>query len=107
MNKALELALNGDKCLLTSKQLVPNYGNFTTYETEVLRRYIDEFIAKMIKACEQIKKAHINLLPASFLSAVIDDCMERGINLTAGGVKNFWTHCKRILRAMTSCTLVF
>lgn len=56
----------------------PGYGNLTTYETysdleEVLRRYIDEFMVKMIKACEQVEKAHIDLLPTPFLSAVIDD----------------------------------
>ena len=92
LNKALELALNGGKCLLTGKQLAPDYGNLTTYETysdleEVLRRYIDEFMAKMIKACEQVEKAHIDLLPTPFLSAVIDDCMERGTDVTAGGAK--------------------
>lgn len=92
LNKALELALNGGKCLLTGKRLAPNYGDLTTYETyadleEVLRRYIDEFMAKMIKACEQVEKAHIDLLPTPFLSAVIDDCMENGIDVTAGGAK--------------------
>lgn len=92
LNKALELALNGGKCLLTGKQLAPNYGDLTTYETyadleEVLRRYIDEFMDKMIKACEQVEKAHIDLLPTPFLSAVIDDCMARGVDVTAGGAK--------------------
>lgn len=92
LNKALELALNGGKCLLTGKQLAPNYGDLTTYEKysdleKVLRRYIDEFMDKMIKACEEVEKAHIDLLPTPFLSAVIDDCMENGIDVTAGGAK--------------------
>ena len=92
LNKALELALNGGKCLLTGEQLAPNYGDLTTYETyadleNVLRRYIDEFMEKMIKACAQVEQAHIDLLPTAFLSAVIDDCMERGEDVTAGGAK--------------------
>lgn len=92
LNKALELALNGGKCLLTGEQLAPNYGDLTTYETyadleNVLRRYIDEFMDKMIKACAQVEQAHIDLLPTAFLSAVIDDCMERGEDVTAGGAK--------------------
>ena len=92
LNKALELALNGGKCLLTGKRMAPDYGNLATYETygeleEVLCRYIDEFMAKMIKACEQVEKAHMDLLPTPFLSAVIGDCMERGLDVTAGGAK--------------------
>ncbi len=51
LNKALELALNGGKCLLTGKQLAPDYGDLTIYETysdleRVFRRYIDEFICR-------------------------------------------------------------
>ena len=92
LNKALELALNGGKCLLTGKRLAPDYGDLTTYETyedleAVLRRYIDEFMEKMIKACEQVERAHIDLLPTPFLSAVIDDCMEKGMDVTAGGAR--------------------
>lgn len=92
LNKALELALNGGKCLLTGKRLAPDYGDLTAYETyedleAVLRRYIDEFMEKMIKACEQVERAHIDLLPTPFLSAVIDDCMEKGTDVTAGGAK--------------------
>lgn len=90
LNKALELALNGGRCLLTGKQLAPDYGSLTDYENysdleDVLRRYIDEFMEKMIKACEQVEKAHIDLLPTPFLSAVIDGCMEKGVDVTAGG----------------------
>ncbi len=92
LNKALELALNGGKCLLTGKRLAPDYGDLTAYETYedlegVLRRYIDEFMEKMIKACEQVERAHIDLLPTPFLSAVIDDCMEKGTDVTAGGAR--------------------
>ena len=42
---------------------------------------------KMILACEEVEKAHIDLLPSPFLSSVIDNCMEGGIDVTAGGAK--------------------
>lgn len=92
LNKVLELALNGGKCLLTGEQFAPDYGNLTTYESysdleDVFRRYIDEYMAKMVKACEQVEKAHIDLLPTPFLSAVVENCMERGTDVTAGGAK--------------------
>lgn len=41
----------------------------------------------MILACEEVEKAHIDLLPSPFLSSVIDNCMEDGIDVTAGGAK--------------------
>ena len=39
---------------------------------------------KMILACEEVEKAHIDLLPSPFLSASIDDCMEKGMDVTRG-----------------------
>lgn len=90
LNKVLELAMNGGKCLLTGEQLAPDYGDLSTYQSfeeleDALRRYLDEYIGLMASACEEVEKAHIDLLPSPFLSAVIDDCMGRGMDVTAGG----------------------
>ena len=90
LNKVLELAMNGGKCLLTGEQLAPDYGDLSKYESfeeleEVFRRYLDEYLELMVKACEEVEKAHIDLLPSPFLSSVIDNCMERGMDVTAGG----------------------
>lgn len=90
LNKALELTLNGGKCLLTGKQIGKNYGSLLNYKTfeeleEAFRKHLDYFMDKMILACEEVEKAHIKLLPTPFLSAVIDDCMEKGKDVTAGG----------------------
>ena len=92
MNKVLELAMTGGKCLLTGKQLCPDFGSLKTYKSfeeleEGFRRIMDYFMDKMVIACEQVEKAHIDLLPTPFLSAVIDNCMERGMDVTAGGAK--------------------
>ena len=40
---------------------------------------------RMIRACEVVEQAHMDILPSPFLSAVIDDCVERGMDVTAGG----------------------
>lgn len=90
LNKVLELTLNNGSCLMTKDKLGPNYGNITTYETyeeleNAFARSIDYFIEKMVLACEQVEKAHIDVLPSPFLSSVIDDCIEKGIDVTAGG----------------------
>ena len=75
---------------MTKDKLGPDYGNIITYETyeeleNAFARSIDHFIDKMILACEQVEKAHIDVLPSPFLSSVIDDCIEKGIDVTAGG----------------------
>lgn len=90
LNKVLELTLNGGRCLLTGERLAPDYGDLTTYKTfedmeAVFKRYLDEYMDKMVSACEEVEKAHIDLLPSPFLSSVIRDCMIKGVDVTAGG----------------------
>ena len=90
LNKTLELALNNGKCLITGDLIGPNLGNITSYEKyedleNAFAKQIDYFVDKMILACEQVEKAHIDVLPSPFLSSVIEDCIEKGIDVTAGG----------------------
>ena len=92
LNKALELTLNNGKCLLTGKQLAPDRGNLITFDTfedleAAFRENIDYFMDKMILACEQVEQAHMDLLPTPFLSSVINNCMDKGIDVTRGGAK--------------------
>ena len=92
LNKALEVTLTGGICLLTGEQIAPNYGSLPEYETfedveNALKKQIDYFMDKMLLACEEVEKAHIDLLPSPFLSATIDNCMEKGVDVTAGGAK--------------------
>ncbi|MBO6046925.1 MAG: formate C-acetyltransferase/glycerol dehydratase family glycyl radical enzyme [Erysipelotrichaceae bacterium] len=91
-NKALELTLNNGRCLLTGDQIGPDYGNLTTYKTyedfeEAFRKTIDYFIEEMMKAEDVVEKAHQDYLPTAFLSTVIDDCMEKGLDVVKGGAK--------------------
>lgn len=90
MNKVLELTLNHGKCLLTGKQMGPDLGSLSTYASfsdleAAYQKMMDYFIEKMIPCCEGVEKAHIDCLPTPFLSAVIDDCMDNGMDVTAGG----------------------
>lgn len=91
-NKVLELTLNHGKCLLTNEQLGLDLGSIETYETyedleNAFQQQIDYFIEKMIKGLEIVEKAHQDCLPTAFLSTVIDDCMEKGLDVTKGGAK--------------------
>lgn len=92
LNKALELTLNHGRCLLTGKQIGIDVGGLDTYENfETLEKAfaleIDYFIERMIKAEEVVEKAHQDCLPSAFLSTVIDDCIEKGMDVTRGGAK--------------------
>lgn len=90
LNKVLELTMTGGKDLLSGEQIGEDYGSLLTYKTfeeleEAFKKQLDYFMDKMIPACEAVEKAHIALLPTPFLSAVINDCMETGTDVTAGG----------------------
>lgn len=90
LNKALELTLTGGKCLLTGEKIGLDVGNIAEYQSfeeleEAFRKMLDHYMDRMVKACEEVEKAHIALLPTPFLSAVINDCMEKGVDVTAGG----------------------
>lgn len=88
--KVLELTLNDGVCLLTGKQLGLKTGTLATYESyEALENayetQIRHFVDRMIPCCEVVETKHAQILPSPFLSTVIDDCVARGIDVTAGG----------------------
>ena len=90
--KVLELTLNDGKSMVSGKQLGPNSGylfnfsNFSDFEI-AFQNQIDFFIQKMMPACEVVERFHQIHLPSPFLSSVIDDCITKGIDVTAGGAR--------------------
>lgn len=90
LNKALELTLTGGKDLLTGRRLAPDFGSLTSYATyeeleTAFARMIDHYMDRMIAVCEDIERAHMDVLPSPFLSAVVDGCLRTGTDVTAGG----------------------
>jgi len=90
--KALELALNDGVCLLTGKQIGAKTGTIADYETyqdleEAYKAQINFFFDRMIRCCEIVEQLHCDILPSAFLSSVIDDCIENGVDVTGGGAK--------------------
>ena len=90
--KILELTLNNGVCMLTGKQLGPETGNLTAFENYAALKnaysvQIDYFLNKMADACEHVEKIHQLHLPSPFLSAVVDDCLQSGKDVTAGGAR--------------------
>lgn len=89
-NKALELTLNHGIDLLTGEKMGPDYGGLDTYASyedleHAFAQMIDYYMIQMMKAEEVVEAAHQKYLPTAFLSCVINDCMDKGIDVTAGG----------------------
>jgi pyruvate formate-lyase/glycerol dehydratase family glycyl radical enzyme len=90
--KVLELTLNNGKCMITGKQIGFRTGSLVDYYNyadlvAAYQKQMNFFISKMIKACEEVEKCHREHLPSPFLSAVINDCLQSGKDVTAGGAK--------------------
>lgn len=92
MVKVLELTLNNGQCMISGKQLglktgsLDNYPDYENFES-AFQKQVDFFIKKMILACESVERCHQMHMPSPFLSSVIDDCLLKGIDVTAGGAK--------------------
>ena len=90
--KVLELTLNDGRCMLSGKQtglktgLLTEYIDFSSLK-KAFKLQIDFFADLMIKSCEVVERSHQLHLPSPFLSSVIDDCLNKGIDVTAGGAK--------------------
>lgn len=92
MVKALELALNNGVCMMTGEQIGPQTGyltDFNSYEEfeAAFQKQVDHFIDRMMPVTKIVDRLHAEVLPSAFLSSVIDDCMEDGTDVTAGGAK--------------------
>ena len=88
--KALELALTGGVDLLTGERIGPDFGDLTAYRTyeeleAAFRKQIDHYADKMVELIAVMDEMHAKCLPTPFLSAVIDDCMALGRDVTLGG----------------------
>ncbi len=88
--KAFELALNDGVCMQTGVQMGLKTGtlaDFNSYEDieQAFKKQIDHFFKRMIPCCEIVEKLHAEILPSAFLSTVIDGCVDKGVDVTAGG----------------------
>jgi formate C-acetyltransferase len=88
--KVLELTLNSGDCLISGDTIGPSSGCLSDYATfeDLLAAYkkqIAYFVEKMIAACDFVDRFHAESMPSPFLSSVIDDCLKKGLDVTAGG----------------------
>ena len=96
IGKALELALNNGVCRLSGKQVGPKTGDPRAFRTidEVMcafREQVRFYVREMVTALNVIERTHAQIYPLPYFSLVIDDCLERGADVTAGGARYNYT----------------
>ncbi|MBI5592637.1 MAG: formate C-acetyltransferase/glycerol dehydratase family glycyl radical enzyme [Deltaproteobacteria bacterium] len=106
--KILELAINNGRCIGcgahcprwdgcggAGSRLGPETGSLADFSSfdQVLESYDQQmkyWVDQMIAGTEVMDLVHQQLKPLPYLSLLIDDCLEKGIDVTAGGaVYNF------------------
>ena len=90
--KMLELALHNGVDPLTGKQLGPQTGsleNLQDFESvfESYRAQFLHFLDIKLRGNQLIERMYARLMPAPFLSVLIDDCIARGLDYNAGGAR--------------------
>ncbi len=91
--KMMEMVINGGRTLDNpDTQLGPDTGSLETYQNfdEVLASVDAQFeywTDQMCSSLNIIDRAHQELKPLPYLSALFEGCIEKGVDITAGGTK--------------------
>jgi len=88
--RILELTLFGGKDPQSGQQIGLETLSLDQMESfEALEAAYDKqllhFVPLMVKGCNTVDSIHAEMLLSPFLSLVINDCIERGLDVTAGG----------------------
>jgi pyruvate formate-lyase/glycerol dehydratase family glycyl radical enzyme len=92
LTRVLELTLYGGKDPQSGQQIglettpldqMQSFGELeAAYDAQLAH-----FVALMVRGCNVVDGIHAEVLPSPFLSLLIADCIERGVDVTAGGAR--------------------
>lgn len=90
--KCLELALNDGADRMTGERLGPATGDprsFASFDdvVEAFRTQVAHFVDEKVRYDGIVRSMYAAHCPVPFTSAVIDDCIERGVDWHAGGAR--------------------
>ncbi|MFN8444980.1 MAG: formate C-acetyltransferase/glycerol dehydratase family glycyl radical enzyme [Caldilineaceae bacterium] len=90
LTRILELTLFGGKDPQSGAQIglpTPTVAEMHSFDEleAAYEQQLAHFVPLMVKGCNIVDSIHAELLPSPFLSLVIQDCIERGLDVTAGG----------------------
>ena len=92
MTRVLELTLFGGRDPQSGEQVglptptLAEMSDFSQLEA-AYDAQLSRFVALMVRGCNVVDAVHAEMLPSPFLSLVVDDCVERGVDVTAGGAR--------------------
>ncbi len=90
LTRVLELTLFGGKDPRSGIQAglptppLDEMGSMDDVE-EAYDRQLVRFVDLMVEGCNVVDRLHAEILPSPFLSLLIEDCIGRGLDVTAGG----------------------
>jgi pyruvate formate-lyase/glycerol dehydratase family glycyl radical enzyme len=92
LTKVLEITLHNGTDPRTGKKIGIETGDPARFESfdelfEAFRRQLEHFIDIKIRGNIIIERLWAELLPAPFMSILIDDCIENGMDYNAGGAR--------------------
>ena len=92
VTRVLEITLFGGQDPSSGQQIGPPTPPLTEMNSfDELQAAYDEqlahFVPLMVRGCNVVDAIHAEMLPSPFLSLVIDDCIARGQDVTAGGAR--------------------
>ncbi|MGD9217560.1 MAG: pyruvate formate lyase family protein, partial [Desulfobacteraceae bacterium] len=109
MPKVLEITLNNGIDPKSGKTIGLATGNPETFETfeelfNAWRRQLDHFIDIKIMGNNIIEQINARHMPVPFLSLVIDDCIQKGMDYNAGGARYNTSYIQGVgLGTITDC----
>jgi pyruvate-formate lyase len=92
MPKILELALNDGIDPHTGMRLGPTTGLPVEFESsgevlEAFKKQLDYFVGMKVRGNNVIERMYAKYMPTPFLSLLIDDCIEKGMDYHEGGAR--------------------
>ena len=90
--KCLELALSDGRCLITGMQIGSRTGlavSFSSWEQvlEAFRKQLAYFLNYAVIVLNTCLQVHAEITPYPFTSALLNDCLEDGRDLSRGGAR--------------------
>jgi len=96
--KCLELSLDDGVSTMTGRQLGPRTGDpkgFKSFE-DVMRAFklqVEYFLDMMVSAHNKVDRVLAELRPVPFLSAIMNDCIEKGEDFRSTGARYNFSGC--------------
>lgn len=96
LGKCLELALNDGVDPFTERRIGPKSGDPIAFKSfaELMIAYetqVSYVVKQMVTVLNIADTIHAELAPMPFMSLLVSDCIEKGLDITAGGAKYNFT----------------